>query len=58
VISKIQQKPKTNAIMEKNFNLSIEMNGIGTVSAKYKEIKELFTKKRVLNLSNISIKPF
>ncbi len=39
--------------MEKIFNLSIEINGIGIVSAKYKEIKELFTKKRVLNFSII-----
>ena len=38
--------------MEKIFNLSIEINGIGIVSAKYKEIKELFTKK-VLNFSII-----
>ena len=39
--------------MERNFNLSIEINGIGIVSAKYKEIKELFTKNRVLNFSVI-----
>jgi len=36
------------------FNLSIEISGIGIVSAKYKEIKELFTEKRVLNFSIIS----
>ena len=36
------------------FKLSIDINGIGIVSAKYKEIKELFTKKRVLNFSIIS----
>ena len=41
--------------MEKNFNVSIEINGIGIVSAKYKEIKELFTKKRVLNFSIIQL---
>jgi len=44
--------------MERNFNLSTEINGIGMVSAKYKEIKELFTKKRVLNFSIISKNPF
>ena len=31
--------------MEKIFNLSSVINGIGIISAKYKEIKELFTKK-------------
>tara|TARA_B000000557_G_C20713211_1_gene416827 strand:- start:726 stop:857 length:132 start_codon:yes stop_codon:yes gene_type:complete len=35
------------------FNLSIEINGIGIVSARYREINELFTKKRVLNFSII-----
>ena len=35
------------------FNLSIDMKGRGIVSAKYKEIKEIFTKKRVLNFSII-----
>ena len=44
--------------MDKIFNLSIEINGIGIVSAKYKEIKELFTKKRVLNFSIIDLEPF
>ena len=39
--------------MENILNLSIETKGIGIVSAKYKEIKELFTKKRVLNFSII-----
>ena len=39
--------------MEGIFNLSIDINGIGIVSAKYKEIKEIFTKKRDLNLSII-----
>ena len=43
---------------EKNFNLSIEINGMGIVSAKYKEIKELFTKKRVLNFSIICKETF
>ena len=49
----IKYKPKTNINKEKIFNLSIEINGIGIVSAKYKEIKELFTKNRVLNFSII-----
>ena len=31
--------------MDKIFNLSIEINGIGIVSAKYKEIKELLQKR-------------
>jgi hypothetical protein len=44
--------------MEKFFKLSIAINGIGIVSAKYKEIKELFTKKRVSNFSIICYKPF
>ena len=43
--------------MERYFNLPIEINGIGIVSAKYKEIKELFTKKRVLNFSIIYKEP-
>jgi hypothetical protein len=49
VILKIKYKPKKNVIIDRTFNLSVEMNGIGIVSAKYKEINELFTKKRVLN---------
>tara|TARA_A100001234_G_scaffold218076_1_gene226472 strand:- start:507 stop:656 length:150 start_codon:yes stop_codon:yes gene_type:complete len=48
----------TNAIIEIIFNLSIEINGMGIVSARYKEIKELFTKKRVLNFSIIKKEPF
>ena len=40
--------------MEGIFNLSIETNGIGIVSARYKETNELLTKKRVLNFSIIS----
>ena len=40
--------------MEGTLNLSIDINGIGIVRANYKEIKELFTKKRVLNFSIIS----
>ena len=31
------------------FNCSLEVNGIGTVRAIYKDIKELFTGKSVLN---------
>ena len=49
----IKYRPKTNTKIEKIFSLSIEIKGIGIVSAKYKEIKELFTKKRVLNFSII-----
>jgi len=41
-------------MVEGILNISSEMNGIGIVSAKYKEIKELFTKKRVLYFSIIS----
>ncbi len=36
--------------MDKILKLSIEINGIGIVSAKYKEIKELFTKKKSFKL--------
>ena len=54
----IKYRPKTNANMEKIFNLSIEINGIGIVSAKYKEIKELFTKKKSFILFNHLIRPF
>ena len=42
-----------NAVIDGIFNSSIEINGIGIVSAKYKEIKELFTERRVLNFSII-----
>ena len=45
--------PKTKVIIENIFNFSLEINGIGNVSAKYNEIKELLTKKRVLNFSTI-----
>ena len=41
-------------MIEGIFNLSIEINGIGIVSARYKETNELFTKKRVLNFSIIT----
>ena len=47
-----------NKIVEGIFKLSIEMNGIGIVSAKYKEINELFTRRRVLNFSIIFQKIF
>jgi len=39
------------AIEDMIFNLSIEINGMGIVSDKYKEINELLTIKRVLNFS-------
>jgi hypothetical protein len=39
--------------VEKVFNSSIEIKEIGIVRARYREIKELFTKKRVLNFSII-----
>ena len=45
-------------MIDKIFKLSIEINGIGIVSAKYKVIKELYTKKRVLNFSIISAGSF
>ena len=45
--------------MKKNnegiFNCSVEINAIGTVRATYREIRELLTGKRVLNLSFISL---
>ena len=45
--------------MKKNnegiFNCSLEINGIGTVRAMYKEIKELFTAKSILNFSFIRL---
>ena len=44
--------------MEGTLNLSIDIKGMGIVSAKYREIKELFTKKRVLNFSIIFLEPF
>ena len=34
-----------NKTIDGNLNLSIETKGRGIVSAKYKEINELFTKK-------------
>ena len=39
----IKNRPKINAKVEGTLNLSIEIKGIGVVSAKYKEINELFT---------------
>ena len=47
-----------NVIIEGIFNPSIETNGIGIVSARYKVINELLTKKRVLNFSIISEESF
>ena len=45
--------------MKKNneviFNCSLEINGIGNVRAIYKEIRELFTEKSVLNFSFIKL---
>tara|TARA_B100000073_G_scaffold209642_1_gene173965 strand:- start:529 stop:687 length:159 start_codon:yes stop_codon:yes gene_type:complete len=49
----IKYRPMKNAIKEMIFNLSIEINGMGIVSDKYKEINELLTIKRVLNFSII-----
>ena len=42
----IKKSPKTNEVIEMILNLSIDVKGKGIVSAKYKEIKEIFTKKR------------
>ena len=42
-------------INEGILNCSLEINGIGTVRAIYKEIRELFTEKRVLNFSFMRI---
>ena len=49
----IKKKKKTKVNIESIFKFSLEINGIGSVSAKYNEIKELLTKKRVLNFSVI-----
>jgi len=40
------------------FNLSMAINGMGIVRAKYREINELLTKNRVLNFSIIFYEPF
>ena len=53
VIFIVKNNPKTNVKIEKIFKFSFEINGIGIVSAKYKVIKELLTKKRDLNFSII-----
>ena len=53
---KFDSYSQINEIIEGIFNFSIEMNGIGIVSAKYKEINELFTERRVLNFSFIFYK--
>ena len=50
---KIKYKPMMNKIVERILNFSIDINGIGIVSAKYKEINELLTEKSVLNFSII-----
>ena len=49
----IKYKPRTNANIESIFNLSIEINGIGIVSAKYNEIKELNVKPENLLISGL-----
>ena len=41
----IKNSPKTKVIIDSIFNSSLATNGIGIVSAKYREIKELLTKK-------------
>ena len=43
----------TKEIIDNIFKFLLEIKGIGIVSAKYNEIKELLTKKRVLNFSII-----
>ena len=53
VILIIKKSPKTNVVIEIILNLSIDIKGMGIVSARYREIKEIFTKKRVLNFSII-----
>ena len=53
MILRIKNNPKKNSIIENIFNLSFEINGIGIVSARYNEINEVFTIKRVLNFSVI-----
>ena len=54
VMLKIKKRPEIIKNKENIFKLLIEMNGRGIVSAKYKEINELFTTRRVLNFSIIS----
>ena len=49
----IKYRPNTNVIIEGIFNCSIEINGMGIVSAKYKVINELFTERSVLNFQLI-----
>jgi len=58
VILIIKNNPKTNVKIEKIFKFSLEINGMGIVRAKYKEIKELLTKKRGLNFSIIRLRFF
>ena len=52
MILKIKNNPKTKSIIENIFNFSFEINGRGIVSARYNEINEVFTIKRVLNFSS------
>ena len=42
-----------NAMIEGILYFSTEIKGKGIVSARYKEINELFTEKRVLNFFTI-----
>ena len=53
MILKIKNNPKTNSIIYSIFKLSFEINGRGIVNARYNEINEIFTLKRVLNFSDI-----
>ena len=47
--------PKMKKNNEGIFNFSLEIKGIGTVRAIYKEIRELFTGNSVLNFLIISL---
>ena len=50
---KMKNNPNKKSIIENIFNLPFEINGKGIVSARYNEINEIFTLKRVLNFSII-----
>ena len=54
----IKNKPKTKLKIERILNFSIEINGNGIVSARYKEINQHLTKKSDLNFSIISLFQF
>ena len=49
----IKSNPTVKANIDMIFKFSFEKNGMGIVRAKYKQIRELFTKKRVLKFSTI-----